>query len=454
MTDGDRRFGWSLRARVAVAFLVTTALAMLALGLFVQLRVQGTLEGGLRDQLDGEMDGLGALTPTERNRAVEQLAGEIHAQVVSEDGEVVASSTAVIEPLVDPVDIEDGYLETRIRVLDDLQEARQGTEKLEIDNERVTVLVRTVDDQVVVLAIESEHADEAAAAVRRQLLISGPVALALAGILGYLVAGIGLRPVERMRARAATISSRSAGERLPVPPTAELRRLAVTLNAMLDRLDEGLDRERRFVADASHELRTPLALLLTEVELALTGSRSQDELLEALESVKEEVRRLIELSENLLALAGADAGQLQVQTEDVDLSALAADVVRRFQPTADAASRTVAFEGTGPVRVAGDPERLRRVVSNLVDNALKHGAGDVEVAVSTSGGGVTLAVSDGGPGFQEDRPFERFAASHGSVGLGLPIVDEIVRAHGGEIDIVREHERTVVRVSLPALARQ
>lgn len=453
MTDGDRRLGWSLRARVAVAFLVTTALAMLALGLFVQVRVQGTLEGGLRDQLDGEMEGLGALTPSERNRAVEQLAGEIHAQV-SEEGEIVASSTAVIEPLVDPVDVEDGYSETRVRVLDDLQEARQGTEKLEIDNERVTVLVRTVDDQVVVLAIESEHADEAAAAVRRQLLISGPVALALAGILGYLVAGIGLRPVERMRARAATISSRSAGERLPVPPAAELRRLAVTLNAMLDRLDEGLDRERRFVADASHELRTPLALLLTEVELALTGSRSQDELLEALESVKEEVRRLIELSENLLALAGADAGQLQVQTEDVDLAALAADVVRRFQPTADAASRTVAFEGAGPVRVAGDPERLRRVVSNLVDNALKHGAGEVEVAVSSSGGGVSLSVSDGGPGFQEVRPFERFAASHGSVGLGLPIVDEIVRAHGGEIDIVREHERTVVRVSLPALARQ
>ena len=108
-----------------------------------------------------------------------------------------------------------------------------------------------------------------------------------------------------MRARAATISSRSAGERLPVPSAAELRRLAVTLNAMLDRLDEGLDRERRFVADASHELRTPLALLLTEVELALSGPRSPEELRDALRSAEEEVRRLIALSEDLLALAGA-----------------------------------------------------------------------------------------------------------------------------------------------------
>lgn len=450
MADGERRWSWSLRARVAVAFLVTTAVAMLALGFYVQLRVHDTLEQGLRDQLDGEMDGLTGLPPGERTGAVERLAGDIHGQVLSVDGEILASSTAVIEPLVDEGDLDDGYSEAHVRVLDDLLEARRGTEELEIDNEEVVVLVRTMDDQVVVLAVESEHTDEAVAAVRRQLLISGPVALGLAGALGYLVAGLGLRPVERMRARAATISSRSAGERLPVPPATELRKLAVTLNAMLDRLDEGLDRERRFVADASHELRTPLALLRTEIDLALSGPRSAEDLHEALVSAEEEVRRLIELSENLLALAGADAGALQVQVEEVDLAALAADVVRRFQATAETASRSVSIAGDRSVRVAGDPERLGRVVSNLVDNALKHGAGDVEVRV-VDGPDVVLEVSDGGAGFQEERPFERFAASHGSVGLGLPIVDEIIRAHGGRIGIVREHERTIVRATLPAL---
>jgi signal transduction histidine kinase len=120
--------------------------------------------------------------------------------------------------------------------------------------------------------------------------------------------------------------------------------------------------------------------------------------------------------------------------------------------TAEATSRSVALAGDRSVIVAGDPERLGRVVSNLVDNALKHGAGDVEVRVA-DGPEVVLEVSDGGAGFQEERPFERFAASHGSVGLGLPIVDEIVRAHGGRIEIARDNERTVVRVHLPAVSR-
>ncbi len=441
-----KRPGWSLRARVALAFLLTTTLAMLALGLFVQWRVENTLERGLRDQLEGEMDGLAAVPADARLRSVERLAGDIHGQVLADDGGIEASSAAVVDRLIYSPVLVDGYADDRIRVYDDLGES---DEELEIDNEPVVVLVRTIDDQVVVLAIEREEADHAVTAVRKQLLVSGPAALVLAGMLGYLVAGLGLRPIERMRARAATISSRSAGERLPVPPANELRRLALTLNAMLDRLDEGLDRERRFVADASHELRTPLALLLTEVELALSGPRSQDELVEALRSADQEVRRLIALSEDLLALAGADAGQLQLHAQEVDLAALATDVVRRFGTTAAAESRAVSVHADRAARVAGDPDQLDRVLSNLIDNALKHGAGDVEVRV-VDGAEVILEVSDEGPGFAEERPFERFAASHGSVGLGLAIVDEIVRAHGGRIEIAREQDRTVVRVTLPA----
>jgi len=448
---------WSLRARVAVAFLLTTALAMLALGVFVQVRVSQALEEGLRDQLETQMDRLLLVPPAERPAAVDQLSGEIHAQVLDTDGTVLSSSPEVPGRMVDPAEVGHGYSDARIRVYDDFYEEDDDKgepdegEPPDIEGETVIAFVRKDGNQVLVVAASREDADRAVSAVRKQLLISGPVALLVAGVLGYLVAGLGLRPIERMRAHAATISSRSAGERLPVPPAAELRRLALTLNAMLERLDEGLERERRFVADASHELRTPLALLLMEVELALATTRSHEELLDALRSADQEVRRLIALSEDLLALAGADAGQLQLHAEQVDLAALAADVVRRFQAAADATSRSVTFDGSGSVRVAGDPDRLGRVVSNLVDNALKHGAGDVEVSVSADADGVSLAVSDQGAGFQEERPFERFAAKHGSVGLGLPIVDEIVRAHGGRIEIVREHERTVVRVTLPAI---
>ncbi|WP_220793591.1 ATP-binding protein [Nocardioides stalactiti] len=437
----------SLRARVALAFLLTTAVAMLALGTFVHFRVEETLEDGLRDQLEAEMNGLLVAPPEERLRAVRELRGDIHGQVLDPDGTALASSPAVAEPIMDRDDEDDdGFSGGRLRVRDDLGE--RG-ERPEIDNERVLILTRTADDQVVVLAIEREEADDAVEAVGRQLLISGPVALALAGLLGYVVAGWGLRPVERMRARAATISSRSAGERLPVPPAAELHRLAVTLNAMLDRLDDGLERERRFVADASHELRTPLALLLTEVELALTGDRSPDALREALRSAEVEVRRLITLSEDLLAIASADGGGLSVTAGELDLAEVVTEVVARFQARAEGLGRSVTAEALGSARLVGDGEQLRRVTSNLVENALRHGAGDVEVVVAGGGDTVWLAVSDEGAGFTVERPLERFSGSHDSTGLGLAIVDEIVRAHGGTIELTREDDRTVVRIGLP-----
>lgn len=441
----------SLRARVAVAFLVTTAVAMLALGIYVQWRVEDTLDTGLREQLETEAERILLLAPEERARAVVLLPSEIPGQLLV-DGAVEASSPSVPGRLVDTAALDEGYSEVSVDLYDDLYEEDEDLGNPEVEREPVVVLVRTDGPQTLVVAINREDRDDAVAAVRRQLLISGPVALALAGLLGYLVAGLGLRPIERMRARAATISSRSAGERLPVPPAAELHRLALTLNAMLDRLDAGLDRERRFVADASHELRTPLALLLTEVELALAGPRSQEELLEALRSAEDEVRRLIALSEDLLALASADARHVELHAQEVDLAEIAADVVRRFRATADAHARTVTLTGDRPVPVAGDAERLGRVVSNLVDNALHHGAGAVEVRVA-AGDEVLLEVIDEGAGFTEERPFERFAASHGSVGLGLAIVDEIVRAHGGRIDLARTGGRTVVRVSLPAVSR-
>ena len=153
------------------------------------------------------------------------------------------------------------------------------------ETETGALLVRRSDGQLIVVGTSRQDTEEAVAEVRSQLLVGGPIALAVAGLLGYVVAGTGLRPIERLRARAATISDRSAGERLPLPAAEdELRRLAVTLNAMLDRLDEGLQRQRRFVAEASHELRTPLALMLTEVELALSRPRSPEELVGALRS--------------------------------------------------------------------------------------------------------------------------------------------------------------------------
>ena len=141
--------------------------------------------------------------------------------------------------------------------------------------------------------------------------IGGPVALLLASLAGYVLAGAALRPIEAMRRRAQEISTASLDERLPVPAARdEVARLGETLNAMLARIEDGLARERRFVADASHELRTPLALLKTELELALRRARSPEELQAAIESAAGETDRLARMADDLLLLARSDQGQL------------------------------------------------------------------------------------------------------------------------------------------------
>lgn len=437
---------WPLRVRVALAFLLATAVALAGLGAFVLLRVEATLEERLDDALEAELDRVAGVQTAERAAAAETPPGELFVQVYDADGRLAASSPGVVGELV-PGERPDGYHDATVSLLDepddepddDDNDEDRDEDRDEDDTERVParLLVTTVDGGQVVVGTPRDDTDEAVAEVRTQLLVGGPAALLLAGLLGYLVAGAGLRPIERMRARAATISDRSAGERLPLPVARdELRRLAETLNAMLDRLDEGLDRQRRFVAEASHELRTPLTLMRTELDLALDRPRTSEELTEALRSTDEEVRRLIDLADRLLVLAAADAGRLGLELGQVDLRELAHDVVRRFAPRAAELGRSLTVESaqpTGPV-VNGDRGRLDQVLSNLVDNALRHGAGAVTVSIGASRSSVTLSVLDEGPGISERRLFERFNGSHGGQGLGLAIVREIVLAHGGTVD--------------------
>ena len=193
--------------------------------------------------------------------------------------------------------------------------------------------------------------DEVLASLLGLLLVVGPLALLLAAFAGYRLAGAALRPVESMRREAAEISSETSGRRLPVPEARdEVRRLGETLNEMLERLDEGLARERRFVADAGHELRTPLALLRTELELALRRERSPEELAAAIRSATEEVERLIRLAEALLVLDRT--GDAPLRLEELDARELLDAVARRF-------SARGAIEVSGGGSVPGRPRPAR-----------------------------------------------------------------------------------------------
>jgi signal transduction histidine kinase len=263
-----------------------------------------------------------------------------------------------------------------------------------------------------------------------------------------------------MRRRAAEISTTTLDERLPVPPARdEVARLGDTLNAMLARIEEGVERERRFVADASHELRTPLALLKAELELALRRERSPAELERAIASALVEADRLARIADDLLLLARSDHGRLPLRLASVDPGDLLRSTAERFSARAAAAGRDVAVRDAEAAPVVADRLRLEQALGNLVDNALRHGAGRVELAAVAANGTTELHVRDEGPGFAPEfvpRAFERFSrpdegrAADGT-GLGLAIVQTIAEAHGGEVRIAsRDGGGADVWIAVPA----
>jgi signal transduction histidine kinase len=280
--------------------------------------------------------------------------------------------------------------------------------------------------------------------LRTELLLVGPIALVLATALGYWLAGTGLRAVEAMRRRAAEISGDEPGERLPVQQTSdELERLGTTLNEMLARLDDALERERGFVADAGHELRTPLALLRAELDFALHDASTEAELRDALRVASEETDRLALLAGDLLLIAGSERGKLPLRREVVVVRDLLDSVRNRFAWRAAEAGRELSVEVAADLSVEGDRLRLEQALGNLVENALRYGAGTVLIAARTADGAVELHVQDEGPGLPADfvpLAFHRFSRADEShegagAGLGLAIVDAIAAAHGGSAHV-------------------
>jgi signal transduction histidine kinase len=294
--------------------------------------------------------------------------------------------------------------------------------------------------------------------LRALLVVGGPVALLLASLGGSVLAAFALRPVERMRRRAAAITAGPVAERLPVPPANdEIGRLGRTLNEMLARLETAFARERAFVADASHELRTPLAILRTELELALRGERRRDDLEAAVRSAADETIRLSELAESLLVIARADQGRLPIRLADLHADDLLETLAHRFGPRARADGRTVRAVPAPGVQLSGDGQRLEQALGNMVENALRHGGGPVTLSARTVDSCVELHVRDAGPGFPDEFlpiAFERFSRADegrtgGGTGLGLAITAAIAGAHGGRAHAANRSRGADVWLELP-----
>jgi heavy metal sensor kinase len=277
--------------------------------------------------------------------------------------------------------------------------------------------------------------------LRHAMLVTIPLALLIAAAGGYLLARKSLAPVAAMSAKARAISATSLGDRVAVAnPADELGQLAITLNALLERLEQSFDSQRRFMADASHELRTPVAILQGELDVTLSrDDRDAREYRDSLEIMRKSVQRLTRIVRDLFLLARGDAGQYPMRNERFYLDEVVAQTVQGFRTLAAERGVAIAEEHEPELVMRGDEDLVQRLVGNLVENAIKHvpSGGRVLVRSSTSDGGLRIEVHDSGSGIAaelRERIFERFfGADGGGAGLGLPIARWIAEAHGGRV---------------------
>ena len=445
-----------IRLRVTLAFTIVMAVLLTALGFFVYARFDSQLSEQIDQSLRSHGDDIAALVERKDLSRSTSLLGreESFAQVLTPTGQIYATTDQLARhPQLTPSEAaraaQGSFIVTRPDVRSISGQAR--------------LLARPAHGRgrifVVVVAASLDDRNESLSSLRTLLLIGGPVALLLASLAGYFVSGSALRPVEAMRRRAAAISAAEPDQRLPLPEADdELRRLGETLNEMLARLEAALERERTFVDDASHELRTPLALHKTELELALRYAKTPDEMRAAISSAIVEVDRLSALAEDLLVLARSEQGKLALHLGRVRVADLLDDLRERFAMRIGGSGRELVVVPANGLTIDGDRVRLEQALTNLVENAIRHGGGEITVRASEADGDLQIHVKDRGPGFPPefiDRAFERFsrpdqARGGDGTGLGLAIVEAIAHAHRGSAHAANRDDGADVWIELPA----
>jgi heavy metal sensor kinase len=446
--------------RLALAFAGVMAIVLAATGLFLYLHLRSDLDRTIDRGLRARAADVSALvqqadTGLRDAGATRARGAGDAAQILRPDGRVF--------------DATPGLGRSRLLAPAQLGAAEHGA--LSVDRAATPIgLMRLLAvpvhaqerDLVVVVGASLVDRDQALASLGTLLLFGGAGALLLASLAGYGLASGALRPVESMRRRAASISSDRLHERLPIGRTRdELHRLGETLNDMLARLEDGMERQRAFTAEASHELRTPLTMLKTELELMARDRPTGTELAGSIEAAVDEADRLARLIDDLLVVARSDADGLAMRLEEVRVADLLATVARRYEPAGD--GQRIAVAAHDGLVVRADPSRLQQALGNLLDNAVRYGREPIAMTAEARDSVVELHVRDAGPGFPAGfaaRAFDRFtradeARGEGGTGLGLAIVRAIARGHGGEAHIGRDKASGAdVWLAIPAATKR
>ncbi len=442
--------GLSLRSRLILIGTAGLAAGLALGGLLMVLTLRYTLQRSLDESAVRTAREVATLIDTGRlPDPIPVAPGAEVVQVVDENGGIRQASAgadrlvAVLRPA-------------------ELRRARAG-DRLYVSGDRasvdgplrvVAVPAGTPDDpQTVLVAVPAQDLTDAVRVLRNILLVAYPLlVLVLVGV-AWRVVGATLRPVEALRRGAEEITGPG---QLPVPSARdEIYRLAVTLNGMLDRLEAARQRQRAFVADAAHELRSPLTSMRTQLEVS---SRIHEPA--PVDDLLLDVARLSRLVDDLLLLARADdAGLPAGRREPVDVTALLTEVAGRYPN--GRVPVTVSAASYRPLWTEGDPDRLGRIVTNLVDNAVRYASSSVVLAAAPESGRVLLTVTDDGPGIapaDRERVFDRFTRlddargrDEGGSGLGLAIARELARLHGGTVRLADAAPGVRAEIRLPTV---
>jgi two-component system, OmpR family, sensor kinase len=464
----------SLRARVTSWYVGLLAVALLVFGVCLYLGFKHYLDETLEDSLEQEAHYIGqTFVSGVEEKGLPWLSGELSESYPPENDEryirisrlnandsyeiLYQSEDARNLPLANLHPKTPGYLrDSRLRF-----ESGPRNERIVLYS--LPYKVASGKQYLIETGAPHGRVEQLLRSLLEILLILTPLVLLGAAIGGYLLMSQPLKPVVDLTLTAERIGIGEMGERLPVVHTGdELERLSLSLNRMISRLEDALAHNRRFSADVSHELRTPLTILRGELEHVIEALEPSPEVVESVGSSLEEIERLAKIVESLLTISHLDSGGAGIEFNRFDLQEMVKTTADQMRLLAEEKHITLHNESSGPVYSIGDESRIKQVLVNLLDNAIKYSreGGHVITSVKTEDTHAVLSVRDDGVGIPADalpHIFERFfradkarARGAAGAGLGLSIVQAICRAHGGTVSVTsNEGHGTTIEVRLP-----